>query len=256
MAINIGATGSAGRFIGGGAGVVRDTQLKFYVDPFKYSCWTGETDSTMSDLSGYENNVTVVNGARTRTNGWLSFDGTDDFAYRTLDSDFQFGTTTDFSIQLWYYNLGGDSYDFGLIQQGPFTAAKGATVNGWNLWYDESQSKMFLKMGSSSLHNSSSVHWDTAAWINIAVVADRSSTTKFYKTGVLADTYSASSTSLHASGTSSQFVIGGTQTNATSTSAVSNDFNGYMGQILIYSTALTENEIRQNFNQYRGIYNV
>tara|TARA_Y100000401_G_C8213231_1_gene169536 strand:- start:18 stop:155 length:138 start_codon:yes stop_codon:yes gene_type:complete len=28
MAINIGATGSAGRFIGGGAGVVRDTQLK------------------------------------------------------------------------------------------------------------------------------------------------------------------------------------------------------------------------------------
>ena len=40
MAINIGATGSAGRFIGGGAGVVRDTQLKFYVDPFKYSCWT------------------------------------------------------------------------------------------------------------------------------------------------------------------------------------------------------------------------
>ena len=116
--------------------------------------------------------------------------------------------------------------------------------------------KMFLKMGPSSLAHSDSVDWHTAEWINIAVVADRSANTKFYKDGVLVDTYSASSTSLNASGTSSQFVIGGTQTNVTSTSAVSNDFNGYMGQILIYVTALTENEIRQNFNQYRGIYNV
>jgi hypothetical protein len=43
MAINIGVTGSAGRFIGGGAGVYRNTQLKMYLDPFKYAAWTAET---------------------------------------------------------------------------------------------------------------------------------------------------------------------------------------------------------------------
>ena len=92
MAINIGRTGTAGRFIGGGAGVYRSTQMKFYVDPFKYGCWTGESDSSMVDLSGWGNDVTVVNGATTRTNGWWSFDGTDDFAKRALDSDFSFSS--------------------------------------------------------------------------------------------------------------------------------------------------------------------
>ena len=41
-----------------------------------------------------------------------SFDGTDDFGYRTDDSDFDYGTSTDFSIQMWYYNLGGTTSDF------------------------------------------------------------------------------------------------------------------------------------------------
>jgi hypothetical protein len=260
MAINIGRTGTSGRFIGGGAGVYRSTQMKFYVDPFKYACWTGESDSSMVDLSGWGNDVTVVNGATTRTNGWWSFDGTDDFAKRALDSDFSFGTSTDFTIQMWYSNQGGTGYDFGLIQQGPFSGGKGATVDGWNLWYDTSNNKMFLKMGASSLHSddtdTTGTTWNGGQWINIAVVADRSSNTKFYKNGILSSTYNSSSTSYSATATSSQFIIGGTQTTVASSTAVSNDFNGYMGQIQIYAEALSHDEIRQNFNANRGIYGV
>ena len=33
MAINIGTTGTAGRFIGGGAGIYRNNALKLYIDP-------------------------------------------------------------------------------------------------------------------------------------------------------------------------------------------------------------------------------
>ena len=113
MAINIGTTGTAGRFIGGGAGVYRNNALKLYIDPYRYDCFTAESDSSMEDLSGWGNNLTCANGATDFSNGYWYLDGSDDFAYRTDDSDFDFSTTTDFSIQMWYRNLG--SGDFGLI---------------------------------------------------------------------------------------------------------------------------------------------
>jgi hypothetical protein len=119
---------------------------------------------------------------------------------------------------------------------------------------------MFLKMGASSLHSddtdTTGTTWNGGQWINIAVVADRSSNTKFYKNGILSSTYNSSSTGYSATATSSQFIIGGTQTTVASSTAVSNDFNGYMGQIQIYAEALSHDEIRQNFNANRGIYGV
>ena len=45
MAINIGRTGTAGRFVGGGAGVFQDNTLRLYIDPYRYDCFTAETDS-------------------------------------------------------------------------------------------------------------------------------------------------------------------------------------------------------------------
>ena len=50
-------------------------------------------------------------------------------------------------------------------------------------------------------------------------------------------------------------LVGGAQT-SNSTSAVVDELNGYMGHILVYSTLLDEDEIRQNFNAHRGIYGV
>ena len=107
MAINIGRTGTSGRFIGGGAGVYRHTGLKLLIDPYKYECFSPQpTDSGMSDLSGWGNDIYPRNGATNFSNGYWYFDGTDDFAYRFDDSDFDFGTSTDFSIlkkpQLFY----------------------------------------------------------------------------------------------------------------------------------------------------------
>jgi len=252
MAINIGRTGTAGRFIGGGAGVYRNNALKLYVDPYRYDCFTAESDSSMEDLSGWGNSLTCANGAVDYSNGYWYMDGTNDFAYRVDDSDFDYSTTTDFSIQMWYKNL--SSGDFALISKGRFTNT------GWGLWCNNSNSEepnLYLGIGNNEEYYDLGDHsWDsTSAWINVAIVVDRSSNVKAYKNGVLVRTDSTSSTSTSIS-TDRYLIIGGTQA-SNSTTAVSNDFYGFMGPILIYSGLLLDaDEVRQNFNLHRGIFGV
>lgn len=245
MAINIGRTGTAGRFIGGGAGVYRNNALKLYVDPYRYDCFTAESDSSMEDLSGWGNNLTCVNGAVDYSNGYWYMDGTNDFAYRVDDSDFDFSTTTDFSIQMWYRYLGSST--FGLISKGRHTNF------GFSVYH--SSSKLYMSIGNSTtLYDFGDHTWDSG-WINVALVIDRSSNAKAYKNGVLVATDTSTSTSTNIS-TDRYLIIGGTQA-SNSTTAVSNDFNGFMGPILIYSGLLLDaDEVRQNFNLHRGIFGV
>ena len=247
MAINIGTTGTAGRFIGGGAGVYRHTALKLFIDPYRYDCFTAESDSSMEDLSGWGNNLTCVNGATDFSNGYWYMDGTNDFAYRTDDSDFDFSTTTDFSVQMWYRNLGGS--DFGLIGKGAFG------TSGWHIYYSDDAGKLYLSIGSSQTFVQESGETWNSGWINLAVVVDRSTDVKIYKNGVLVADSNSASSSTNIS-TSSYLVVGGTQT-SNSSAYVQNDYNGYVGPILIYpSLLLSADQVRQNFNVHRGIFGV
>ena len=212
MAINIGATGSTGRFIGGGAGVLRDDQLMLFLDPFKYGAWTGETDSSFSDLSGHGNDITAVNGARNRTDGFWSYDGTNDFSFRADDSDFDFGTTTDFTIQIWYNNQGGTSNDWYLISKGKISAAKGNPSTGYSLFYDASASELRLRIQETTgITSPTSDHnWGASGWQNLALCVDRSTNAKFYANGELVTTDGSTSNGLNAS-SDRQFIIGGGQ---------------------------------------------
>ena len=250
MAINIGTTGTAGRFIGGGAGVYRNTALKLYIDPYRYDCFTAETDSSMEDLSGWGNNLTCVNGARDFSNGYWYLDGTDDFAYRTDDSDFDYGTTTDFSVQLWYRNLGSSSSWY-LIQKG----YQYSSSAGWTIWYSDEAGKLYVHLGTETTHTQNDGEtWDSG-WINVAVTVDRSSFVKIYKNGSLVETDIDNSTN-HNLSNSGFLTIGGNNP-FNSTSAILNEFTGFLGPILIYSgLVLDADEVRQNFNVHRGIFGV
>lgn len=250
MAINIGRTGTAGRFIGGGAGVFQDNTLRLYIDPYRYDCFTAETDSSMEDLSGWGNDLTCVNGAKDFSNGFWYLDGSDDFAYRTDDSDFDFSTTTDFSVQIWYRNLGSGASWY-LIQKG----YQYSSSVGWTIWYSDDAEKLYLHLGTETTHtNNDSETWDSG-WINLAVTVDRDSSVKFYKNGNLVETDNDVSTN-HNLSNSGFLTIGGNNP-FSSTSAVASDFNGYLGPVLIYNgLVLSEDRIRQNFNVHRGIFGV
>lgn len=250
MAINIGRTGTAGRFIGGGAGVFQDNALRLYIDPYRYDCFTAETDSSMEDLSGWGNDLTCVNGARDFLNGFWYLDGSDDFAYRTDDSDFDFSTNIDFSVQIWYKNLGSGS-TFYLIQKG----YQYSSSVGWTIHYSDDAGKLYLHLGTETTHTQDGDEtWDSG-WINLAVTVDRDSSVKFYKNGNLVETDIDNSTN-HDLSNSGFLTIGGNNP-FSSTSTVANEFNGYLGPILIYNgLVLSEDRIRQNFNVHRGIFGV
>ncbi len=252
MAINIGRTGTSGRFVGGGAGVYRHTGLKLLIDPYKYECFSPQpTDSGMSDLSGWGNDIYPRNGATNYSNGYWYFDGTNDFAYRFDDSDFDFGTTTDFSIQMWFRNL-KTSGDWGLMAKGKHG------LLGWSIWFDDTtvpeNPNMAMCIGNNENYYDLGTGWESG-WQNLAVVLDRSVGITVYKNGVQTTSFSLSSSGTNLS-TSYYLIIGGTQ-GSNSTSTVNDDFYGYMGQILIYTNKLlSADEVRQNFNCHRGIYGV
>ena len=122
MGINIGIDGN-GHFIGGGE-IVQNDNLKLHLDPYDYGSMGANGGSHIRDLSAYENDMILKNDADSKSQGHWSFDGTDDFAYRADDSDFDYGTTLDFSIQMWYNNQGGTSGDFYLLSKGNHTVSK------------------------------------------------------------------------------------------------------------------------------------
>ena len=243
MGINIGIDGN-GHFIGGGE-IVQSDNLLLHLDPYDFASMGLNNQSTMSDLSAYENDVTLVGTVKNKSSGHWHFDGSNDFAYRTDDSDFDFSTSTDFTVQLWVY-LDTDS-DMGIIQKGNF----GST--GWYLYYNStSNAIVFGGHTSTSIVNTTS-DVSTTQWFNIALVADRSSDVKLYINGDLKTTHSGATTANIS--TDRYLVIGGKQT-SNSTSATTDDFDGHIGPVLIYKETLDVNEINQNFDVYRGIYGI
>ena len=243
MGINIGIDGN-GHFIGGGE-IVQNDNLILHLDPYDFASMGLNNQSTMRDLSAYENDVTLVGTAKNKSSGHWHFDGSNDFAYRTDDSDFDFSTSTDFTIQLWVY-LDTDN-DMGIIQKGNF----GST--GWYLYYNSTSNAIVFGGHTSTSIVDTTSDVSTTQWFNIALVADRSTNLKLYINGDLKTTYSGATTANVS--TDRYLVIGGKQT-SNSTSATTDDFDGHIGPVLIYKDILTKNEINQNFDVYRGIYGI
>ena len=246
MPINIGATGTTGRIIGGNE-IYRDSNLELYLDPYRFECYGDTGSSTLYDLSGNNNDFTLANDADREDPitgdlpGHLYLDGTNDFLYRTDDSDFDIGTN-DFTIQMWIrLTTTNTNYIF-------------------NKWYPFSGYSMVFFSGSMRCRmnnvyvNLDSVKTWTGNWVNVAWTCDRDGSTKLYHNGVLADTDYGTIVTSDIS-TSYYSYMGGY--GSTSTTSVTNDMSGYVGPVLFYNgTALTIDQINQNFNVHRGIYGI
>ena len=269
MPINIGATGTTGRIIGGNE-IYRDSNLKLYLDPYRFECYGDTGSSTLSDLSGNNYDFTIVNSSG-RYRGHLYLDGSDDYAYLDDTPDLEVFDSpapndpdtghNDFTIQIWAkVTSNTDSSWF---------FSKVSTYNtlylnkGYQFFYHKDLGCcVFGLSAANSLSNYTYVISAVGTtdilnnWANVAVSVNRSSNAIIYVNGVQEVSTSISSLEAIDCSNDKHVYIGGRSSSGTQTSSITHSFTGYMGPVLFYRTALTVDQINQNFNVHRGIYGI
>jgi hypothetical protein len=191
------------------------------------------------DMSGNGNNGTLTNtpyhfiGAD-GTNGYMSFDGTDDYITSPSSSNFAFGTG-DFTLEVWIYPQSFSTYTHMIALPDQATFALKANVSDGDIYF---YSPGYLTYGSTSGWTLTLNTW------NHVVFKRESSVGYAFLNGV-------------SKGSKSGF------TNSFS-AQVLNIHNGWPGEfaqcrmsnIKIYNRALTAAEIQQNFNANRSRFGI
>jgi hypothetical protein len=201
--------------------------------------------TTWSDLSGRNNNCTLVNGPTfdQKNKGSILFDGSNDEGTFPILSDFQFLNRSPYTLSLFAKIITASNTFHGLINR-----EYGAPRNGYNLWfYRDSPTVIAIaserwagtgqKVVFTLLNNSQCID----VWNHYCVTYDGNDL-KFYLNGVLLSTVFADGNITNTSGV---LQIAKRQTDY-GNCAVSN--------VHIYNRALSENEIKQNYRTLKGRY--
>ena len=216
---------------------INTTNLVLHLDAGNSSSYSG-SGTTWTDLSSSSNNGTLTNGVTYSSDngGVLVFDGTDDYVVTSSD---MFNANANFTFSMW---LNSDSF----AVQKAFVAD-----------VDNSQS-LFLRYNNNGIQlvnsntevlgNFSSSTLSTNTWYNITFT--KSSTT--YTLYINGSSVS-SLTGISHSFTHSPTTIGANKNN-TPPPAYKNNFDGKIGQVLAYSSALSDDLIQQNYNALKSRY--
>ena len=218
-----------------------------------YDPATGISGSTFTDSSGNGYNATLYNSPTTTTiNGYnvLQLNGTNQYYYYTsgYSSALLGGSAT---MDIWF-NTSQNSGQQGLISE----YGQAGLTGGWQdaiLGLSATKMAGGFYNGSTGGFIQSTANYSINTWYNL-VVACNASTYYLYVNGVLQNTLSTTrqgtpSPLYYAIGYPDGFggYLGG---------AGNGYFAGYIGPVKLYSTALTQAQVTQNFNALRGRYGV
>jgi len=207
--------------------------LVLYLDAANSLSYPG-TGTTWTDLSNNNNNGTLVGPSYTTDNqGALVFDGVDD--YVNCGSGSSINISGDFSLSAWIYlnslpsasiviekGVYGNSDEYGLV-------LSSAPSNG-----------MSLQCNNTFFY--SNKVFPTNKWTY--VVGSLSGTSgKYYEDGVLVQ-----------SGTLAPPTQGNNNLYLSYRPSTNYYFNGNIAQVQIYNRALSQAEVQQNFNAFKGRY--
>ena len=218
---------------------VIDNGLVLALDAADTNSYSG-SGTTWSDLSGKGNTGTLVNGVG-YSNGYLSFDGSDDKV--TLSSNNVNGLssgTTDFSILTWVKYNSTTAYTAFFEKQN----ATGTAIRldmGWigNVIYLTTSNSDGTTVNQGSFTYGAN---NPNLWYHIALTCGGSSK-KGYVNSV--NTFSQTFTSYYPDNTHNLGIGGNIR-----------ELNGNIAQVSMYNRALTASEIKQNFNALRGRFGI
>jgi predicted outer membrane repeat protein len=216
--------------------------LVLYLDAANRNSYPG-SGTTWTDLSGNNNNFTLVNGPTFSSGnmGSILFDGTNDYVDAVnTGTTFQFANVT-FTVSLWIKTTSST---------GGVIISKGATAStaGWLFQFDSSGTVSGTTKGSdgtNTYNRTSTATVNNNIWRNIVSVYTTNTTTlgsntiSIYIDGVLSNGTGTLGGAVYAT-TTDTIQIGRRPTGAYWSGSVSN--------IQIYNRALSATEVLQNYN--------
>jgi hypothetical protein len=217
------------------------------LDAAKKDSYPG-TGTAWNDISGLQNNSTLINGPTFNSNngGSIMFDGTDDYAsipYKT-----SLGLSSQGTLSVWCYPTT-------LIQRG-FAGLVGMTINGVNngqsyyLHWRLFSNTISAGIQNGGVYNNISYPLPTTiAWYNITFTWN-SSFLNLYQNGISAATPVAQTISAQLLNTPVD--VGGNMFG--NDTGIQGFFTGFIPVTQIYNRGLTASEVLQNYNALKSRY--
>jgi len=226
--------------------LIPDTNLELHLDADSFPEY-GEVGysnipSIWTDISGNGYNSTISNALfDSELGNWLDFNGSNAVVTVPSATITPIDPTLSFSISLWVRQDDLAGHQTYVAKYGGSTS-----LQSFIFGLDDSTNKMRLIEATGSGFNIrlSNSTITTNSWTHI-VVTSTSSAVKFYINGTLDATITRSQTRV--TGGSQDITIGSRPSSV-------QPFDGQIGQTRIYSSALTEDEVRQNYNFTKNNY--
>lgn len=217
--------------------IVVDGTIPNPIGYWKFDENTGLT--TVYDNSGNGKNLTMSGfndetWVAGKSGSALKFDGNDDELTRADDDSFDFGTSDSFSISLWVNFTSDQTEDVNLIGKD--------TNPGWRLRYSFSNDDIFLQIRDGTNSPSTDTLNSTlrdGTWHHIVAVRDvTNDQLRIYADGILQETPVTDSTTSTLNSTA-DLAIGDSSRN----------FEGIIDEVKIFSSALTQAQVRYIYNR-------
>tara|TARA_R110000772_G_scaffold261090_1_gene379388 strand:- start:223 stop:936 length:714 start_codon:yes stop_codon:yes gene_type:complete len=235
--------------LGHGSSIVRDG-LVLHLDAANVKSYPG-TGSTWSDLSGNGNSGTLTGGPTydPLNNGGIVFDGVNDYV-QTNDSASLDITGLNITLEVVHKSnlLANATHGDGIISKGNNGANDG--VYEILLLPVGSANKAYIRCAGMGIYTPGTILLDLGVTYSITCVVDNG-TMKIYVNGVEDGAGQATPNAILASG--SPLTLG-TRERHKGTDASA--FGGTIYSARVYNRALTDAEIKQNFEATRGRYGI
>ena len=235
--------------IGYGPRVVTDG-LVLALDAADTNSYPGSGTSII-DLTGSGENGTMtnMNASNHNSDGYFTFDGTDEY-FTVTKSNFFTSYSQQITMEAWVYIPSSATWsngNFGNI----FT--RGYYDGSHGLWRGQTDNRIvfFCRQtgDSSAVQSVADISRDT--WYHLVGVWNGG--TKIYVNGELIDSDSGSLGDTENSGSLGSFEIG---RNTAASGNLGNYFEGRQAAHKIYDRELTASEVKQNFNALRGRFGI
>lgn len=224
--------------------------LQFRLEPELYASYPGSGTSTY-DLSSNRYTATLVNGVTYSSARAPSFGFNGATNYRYINTG-QYLSSETFTLSSWFKSSVTTTYQMLFSKE---TTA--GTPWNYRLFLNQTSGSIQGDIAVTNLNYNSlggSTNLCDGVWHNAVFVRSVALDTLYmYVDGVLVNSITDTTTGTMAN---NQNVWIGLSAFTGASATGSYPMNGQIGQSLIYNTALTATQVKQNFNAMRGVYGV